>query len=171
VTYTGGGIFTSAFASYIRNNERRKLTWQELFRGASQLTQDKFARDNPRGIDGSANKIPGIGLQRTQTPSAIVLNITRGGEDTPQPPQRMVFGAAVVNHNGDGVMVQRVVDGTPAQRAGIEPQDVLLKLNGAAIRSTDDYLCAIDDSGVDLQILLRNCRDGQLYWTVVRLNK
>ncbi len=41
-----------------------------------------------------------------------------------------------------GVIVTRVTDGSPAEEAGIQPQDIILRVNRTEIRSMKDYLQA-----------------------------
>lgn len=54
---------------------------------------------------------------------------------------------------GQGLLVMQVVSGSPAEKAGLVVHDVLLEVNGKAIKSIDDLVKAVDESddGIELK--------------------
>lgn len=69
---------------------------------------------------------------------------TQGSESTagklPGPEKKPFFGAALVaNHSGQGVRIREVYPGSPAERAGLRPGDVILEFGEHAMygRATD----------------------------------
>ncbi len=61
----------------------------------------------------------------------------------------------------DGVVVRKVVDGGPADEAGIRPGDVITRFNGQRIRSVSQLLGAKRDVEPGQQVQLTRYRDGQ----------
>ena len=53
---------------------------------------------------------------------------------------RQIFGA-----DDGGVMVAAVIAGTPAQRAGLRVEDIVVAVNGAPVRTRDEMLAVIAD--------------------------
>jgi S1-C subfamily serine protease len=62
---------------------------------------------------------------------------------------------------GRGVVVQEVVEGSPAERAGLEPGDVILSVGGTAINEPEDLQEAITERepGDEVQIRFRRGAD------------
>jgi serine protease Do len=60
-----------------------------------------------------------------------------------------------------GVLVTKVVDGSPAQRAGIVAGDILLRLDGATIDNVEDLLSEIHNRKIGDRIRLTVFREGQ----------
>ncbi|RMF34449.1 MAG: PDZ domain-containing protein, partial [Chlorobiota bacterium] len=60
-----------------------------------------------------------------------------------------------------GIIVTQVLRGSPAEKAGIEPYDVIVEIDGMPIHSRDDLDVAINDGvvGQHLQIIVE--RDGK----------
>jgi hypothetical protein len=61
-----------------------------------------------------------------------------------------------------GLQITQVQPGGAAQRAGLEPGDVILEANGAATPSQEDLLRAISQSGGTLKVTIRDVRTGRL---------
>lgn len=59
---------------------------------------------------------------------------------------------------GFGMMVDRVFWGTPASRAGLEPGDVIVRINNRRIRTDYDYYQALSASGPYCRLLVRDVR-------------
>ena len=57
----------------------------------------------------------------------------------------------------DGVLVIRVLEGTPAADAGLRRGDVILEVNGAAVRSADQLQLEVENTrvGDTLQVKLQ----------------
>jgi serine protease Do len=59
------------------------------------------------------------------------------------------------------VILETIVRGSPAARAGLEPRDILVKLNGQEIRDADDFRFQVAATPVDKEIELEIIRDGR----------
>src|SRR5262245_19231211 len=73
-----------------------------------------------------------------------------------------------VNH---GAMVQDVTDGSPADRAGLHPYDVVIGLDDEAIRNEDQLIRQIAARAPGSPARLRFVRDGREQNTVVKLTE
>lgn len=60
----------------------------------------------------------------------------------------------------DGVYVSGIVDGSPAEEAGLEEGDVILKFNGEAVRSTRRLTRLIEDTKPKTKVDIEILRDG-----------
>ena len=72
-----------------------------------------------------------------------------------------VLGAAL-SHVTDGVRVESVQPGSPAERTGIRAGDVLAESDSLEVRSIGDYLLAVSDRRVDENLKIR-FRRGSSY--------
>lgn len=63
--------------------------------------------------------------------------------------------------DGRGVLVSRVVEGSPADRAGIEKGDVITRLNSRAVESPDDLARLVRDGRAGQQVKLEIVREGR----------
>jgi serine protease Do len=61
---------------------------------------------------------------------------------------------------GDGVLVSRVLPGTPAEGAGIRVGDLIVGVNGERIESASDIREALDDAW-DQVVAVEVVRDGR----------
>lgn len=68
-----------------------------------------------------------------------------------------------------GVMVSNVMDSGPADKAGIDPGDVILKLNGADVRDTEDFINRVQRQKVGDSVTLQASRGGALKSFTVEL--
>lgn len=59
-----------------------------------------------------------------------------------------------------GVLVEEVQDGSPAAQAGIVPGDVIVALDGRAVRSLDELVVAIHHSPIGEPVEVTSVRDG-----------
>ena len=62
----------------------------------------------------------------------------------------------------EGVVILTVDPGGPAQRLGIEPNDVIIAINGELVYSVPQTVDRIGNSTGNVQITLRNWRNGRL---------
>jgi C-terminal processing protease CtpA/Prc len=92
------------------------------------------------------------------------------GDDGP-PNGGWVFGAFVINHNGPGVLVSKVIPNSPAKGAGLEVGDAIVRIDGQAVATADDFVRAIGAAGATVKIVVRNVRDGSHFEADVHLNK
>jgi len=63
---------------------------------------------------------------------------------------------------GRGMMVDSVVWGSPAERMGLEPGDLIRSVNGAWLNSESDYFRALTYGGDYVQVLVQDVRSGAL---------
>ncbi|MFM8439127.1 MAG: S1C family serine protease [Candidatus Kapaibacterium sp.] len=71
----------------------------------------------------------------------------------------------------EGVIVTQVMSNSPASRAGIEPGDILLEIDGAPMHTNDDVSVAINDAVVGQKLRVRVERDGEPLDVVMMLEK
>jgi serine protease Do len=89
------------------------------------------------------------------------------------------FPAALTDEDRDifklpssrGVLVERVLKGSPAEKAGLEVEDVIIQCNGESVRNTDHFREQIADMGADEVVALRIVRDGQEQEIKVQLGR
>ena len=62
---------------------------------------------------------------------------------------------------GRGVLVSRVVEGSPADRAGIEKGDVITRVNSRGVESPEDLARLVQDGHAGQQVRLEIVRDGK----------
>jgi membrane-associated protease RseP (regulator of RpoE activity) len=62
---------------------------------------------------------------------------------------------------GDGVLVTAVVDGSPADRAGLRRHDVIRTFNNRTVSTPDDLRRLVREGGKGRRVTLRVIRDGQ----------
>ncbi|GIV56070.1 MAG: hypothetical protein KatS3mg040_0838 [Candidatus Kapaibacterium sp.] len=61
----------------------------------------------------------------------------------------------------EGIIVTQVLRGSPAEKAGIEPYDVIVEIDGMPIHSRDDLDVAINDGVVGQRLQITVERDGK----------
>ena len=66
-----------------------------------------------------------------------------------------------LNYTGSGALVSRVVEGSPAEKAGVKKGDVIVGLNTTTIASATDLTKAIGNAKVDQAVSVRIIRDGE----------
>ncbi|MFQ5585047.1 MAG: PDZ domain-containing protein, partial [Calditrichia bacterium] len=62
-----------------------------------------------------------------------------------------------------GLIITRIEKGSPAQKAGLQEEDVVVELNGQKIESRNDFINIL--AGMDLKV------GDELEFTVVRVDK
>jgi hypothetical protein len=67
-------------------------------------------------------------------------------------------------HDGEGMHVDRVNYGTLAQQFGLEPGDVIVRINNQRLECEHDYFDALRDPH-RIRLLVRCVRTGRLKWT------
>ena len=67
----------------------------------------------------------------------------------------------------EGVVIREVVPGSPANRAGLQPEDVIVSTDGKPVKRTDELRRVIRQHSVGQKMQLSGFRDGkQMKWTV-----
>jgi serine protease Do len=112
----------------------------------------------------------GIGFALPINTAAEVYNqiikngkVTRGSIGITFPPSDRPEARAnlKVAGVGEGVFVQSVAPGGPAEKAGIEPGDVIVALNGKPVREGNDLVNPITATPVGTTVTLGVMRDGK----------
>jgi serine protease Do len=62
-----------------------------------------------------------------------------------------------------GVSIEEVIDGGPAEAAGLLPNDIITAVNGKAISSTDDLKREIKNAGIGGKLTLTIYRQGDVF--------
>jgi serine protease Do len=82
--------------------------------------------------------------------------------------RRAYLGVAVVSRPSreqdgfeGGAGVESVAPNSPAERAGVKPQDVIVRFGDTPVRSNDDLLSTLDESAIGLDFDLHVLRGGQ----------
>lgn len=63
--------------------------------------------------------------------------------------------------SGDGILVNRVVEGSPADRAGLRKGDILVSFNARTLHSPDQLAEIVGAARVGQQVVLSVLRDGE----------
>ncbi|MBX6314658.1 MAG: PDZ domain-containing protein [Isosphaeraceae bacterium] len=88
-----------------------------------------------------------------------------GGPGAPPPGRGRVLGVftrPVALPGRAGLQITQVTPGSPAQRAGLEPGDIILEANGQPTRTPDELLRAIHEADGSLRLTIRDVRSGRL---------
>jgi hypothetical protein len=153
-----GCSFLCPLACYLRENSERRVCWATLVNEVSPRVQEFVNEVAPKGYFHEANKK----LYTQQTPKVWTL------PDDNRGPR---FGVGATNNDGDGVRVVQVWSGFPStrlvcletgQRWVLEPNDVILTINGQPIRCVHEYARAMDASPQQVQLAVRDWRTGQI---------
>ena len=119
---------------------------------------DRGTHENLKALDvdntvlGTSGKPFSRELAAVALPVPVMDVTNEDNEDsgqTPPPPATLPttpvrLGIQAADNQGDGVIITRVVQGMPGQRAGLEVGDVILEINGKKISSEKEYSDAID---------------------------
>ena len=88
-------------------------------------------------------------------------------DEHPQP----FLGVNLEDADGRGARVERVVEGSPAERAGLREGDVILRFDGAAVDSSWDLTRRVWRSTVGQRVELEVERDGRTQRVPVELDQ
>lgn len=117
----------------------------------ASINVDPFRLDNPRSIQAERGRrgagdlnafrlAPLHGVEQAAPP--VMLGITMSAQD-------------------DGVVVDRVVPGLPAERAGLKEGDVILRFDDKPVASPEALRAALMDKKAGSQVTIRVKRDGK----------
>jgi serine protease Do len=76
-----------------------------------------------------------------------------------------------MNYDGDGVLVSRVRDDSPADQAGIRKGDIIVSLNSRTMKSPDELTSTIQNSKVGQNVSVAIWRNGERRSMSVRLSE
>ncbi|MBB4041951.1 hypothetical protein GGR34_003635 [Microvirga flocculans] len=82
-------------------------------------------------------------------------------------PETMRAGGLVPS--GEGLLIERVIPGSTAQKAGLQARDILLKLDQAPVRSSSDVVGAVRKKRAGDSVNLSLVRDGKVFEQQVSL--
>jgi S1-C subfamily serine protease len=71
-------------------------------------------------------------------------------------------GAFVIAPALTGARVTAVWPGSPAQRIGLEPGDVIVAIDNQPVRTLAEFNRLVENSGRRVSLIIRNVRNGQL---------
>jgi hypothetical protein len=151
-----GSFFTLALAHLLREDvasfnplNKDFLRWKDFFpRLREETNKEMQYYKRKRGDKDDA----------TQYAKAFQL----GGEANEVNRPRWRFGVQAKDHGGDGVLCRRVFPNTPAASEGLEDGDVILTINGQAIKSQGDFAYAIDTSDGTIKVAVRKANGETL---------
>jgi len=98
-----------------------------------------------------------------ETVAQLIANgaVTRGWLGIQLQEVTTEIAAALSLKDDSGVLVAEVLDGTPAQKAGLENGDVILRLGGDAVRNPNDLSRRVASLPPGEKVRLRVLRDGK----------
>ncbi len=161
-----GGLFTSALMSVLRKKSAvSNVTWQRVFAETSEQTRLSFV----------ANKSMFPTRQKTQTPQAYSYpRLIPPSQNDPSPGlnsgNRVPFGIAV-STVANGVRIDRVTADSPATRVVenatgrnmyLERGDIIVSVNGAPVRDSQDFINRVNQTDRDLSIGVIDVRTGRI---------
>lgn len=95
---------------------------------------------------------------------ALVLSGLRADDkDKPKPADKPGFIGIQIKAEGDakGATVQSVIDDGPAAKAGLKPEDVILKINGKEFESLEEFVKLVRANKPGDTVTLSIKRDGK----------
>jgi len=160
-----GSCLLRPLVDYVRHNSGRRVSWPTLVGDVSSLAEIVVEEVHPNGNLHEASR--NLYTEETLKVSSLP-NDTRGPR----------LGVAATDNNGDGVRVLDVWANYPATRAVclssgercvLEPNDVILSINGQPVRCLQDFDRAVKLSPQQIILTVRNWRDGQVGFLAVTL--
>jgi membrane-associated protease RseP (regulator of RpoE activity) len=76
-----------------------------------------------------------------------------------------------MGYDGEGVLVNRVMDGSPADRAGLRQGDVIVRFNGRSAESPEQLTRLVRDARVGQTVSMTIVRDGDRRSLTARLGR
>jgi hypothetical protein len=153
-----GCSFIYPLKNYLRENSGQRVSWQTLVGDITPRVQEMWDEAYPKGY---IHEI----TQKTytkQTPRVWAL---------PDDGRGARFGVGATNNDGNGVRVvevwsdypgTRMVSVATGERCVLEPNDVILTINGQPVRCIHEYDRAVKTSPQQMVLAVRNCRDGRV---------
>lgn len=79
------------------------------------------------------------------------------GAQTPKYPVGMLG-----KYTSDGMLIQKVISDTPADKAGLQSGDLILKVDGRLITNQDDFVSVINTSGGQVVLVVKKGGNGKV---------
>jgi len=153
-----GCTFFRPLSDYLRENSGRRVSWATLVTDVTPRVQSLVEEICPKGYIHEATQK----VYTKQTPRVWALpDDNRGAR----------FGVGATNNDGNGVRVVEVWPDHPGtrlasvntgERCVLEPNDVILTINGVQVRCIHEYDRAVRASPQQMVLAVRNCRDGRV---------
>jgi hypothetical protein len=153
-----GCSFIYPLKNYLQENSSQRISWKTLVSDITPRVQAMWDEAYPKGYIHDVT-------QKTytkQTPRVWALpDDNRGAR----------FGVGATNNDGNGVRVVEVWSDYPGtrlvsvgtgERCVLEPNDVILTINGQPVRCIHEYDRAVRTSPQQMVLAVRNCRDGRV---------
>lgn len=70
-----------------------------------------------------------------------------------------------------GILVSRVVEASPAEKAGLKPGDIIISIDNEKIKNTENLVRAILKKNIGEQVALGVVRDSKLYSAIVEIGE
>jgi len=112
------------------------------------------SRGSYEGVGFALPSSMAVNVYKTGRVSRGSIGIEFAREDNPA--ALKVYGG-----NREGVLVTNVLPGTPAEKAGLKAEDVILTVDGAATRSGNELVAKISETPVGNKVKVHLLRDGK----------
>lgn len=136
---------------------------QAALTGAGQL-EELAQRGEPFSLvvaDVRTGRAAQVEIRPSRRPSGDVAGIPKN-ESTPAPRISLGISAeSVALGTRTALKVVRVEPGSSAEKAGLEPGDVIVAANGTAITGPEQLVSAVRKSGTALELTVRDSRTGR----------
>lgn len=107
-----------------------------------------------------AELAPPAAVPRPTAPSAARSGVTAPAAQEAAAPPRPGLGLFVAPDGAGGLLIQQVVPGSPAERAGARPGDAIKEANGRAVSSPSELQSVVQQAGNGTIAVLRIVRFG-----------
>jgi hypothetical protein len=153
-----GCSFIYPLRNYLRENSGQRISWQTLVSEITPRVQSLWEETYPKGYVHEETRK----TYTTQTPRVWAL---------PDDGRGVRFGVGATNNDGDGVRVvevwsdypgTRLVSVSTGERCVLEPNDVILTINGQTVRCIHEFDRAVKASPQQMVLAVRNWRDGRV---------